>query len=48
MRNPFLPEDLEESFKGQSLVAMKIVIKDSKDEVLDSVTVERIVGDLSK
>jgi Prokaryotic N-terminal methylation motif len=43
-----LPEDVEESIEGQSLVAMKIVIKDNNDIVLDSVTVERIVGDLSK
>lgn len=43
-----LPEDVEESFDGKTLVAMRIVIKDKDDRTLDSVTVERIVGELGK
>ncbi len=43
-----LPEGVEESADGQTLVAMRIVIKDKNDKILDSVTVERIIGDLDK
>ena len=43
-----LPDDVEESTNGQTLVAMRVVIKDKDDKILDSVTVERIIGDLDK
>jgi prepilin-type N-terminal cleavage/methylation domain-containing protein len=43
-----LPEDVEESYGGQTLVAMKVVVKDKKGKTLDSATVERIIGDLQK
>jgi hypothetical protein len=43
-----LPDDAEESHGGKALVAMRIVLKDNDDKILDSVTVERIVGDLNK
>lgn len=43
-----LPDDVDESYGGKSLVAMRIVIKNNDDKILDSVTVERIVGDLNK
>ena len=43
-----LPDGVEESFNGKSLVAMRVVIKNNDDKILDSVTVERIVGDLDK
>jgi len=43
-----LPEDVEESFGGKSLVAMRVVLKDNDDKIIDSATVERIVGDLNK
>ena len=43
-----LPDDVEETFDGKSLVAMRIVLKDNDDKILDSVTVERIAGDLNK
>ncbi len=43
-----LPDDVEESHGGKALVAMWVVLKDNDDKILDSVTVERIVGDLNK
>ena len=43
-----LPDDIEESHGGKSLVAMRVVLKNNDDKILDSVTVERIVGDLDK
>ena len=43
-----LPEDVEESYGGKALVAMRVVLKDNDDKILDSVIVERIVGDLNK
>lgn len=43
-----LPDGVEESTDGQTLVAMRVVVKDKDDKILDSVTVERIIGDLDK
>lgn len=43
-----LPDDVDESYGGKSLVAMRIILKDNDDKIIDSVTVERIVGDLNR
>jgi type II secretory pathway pseudopilin PulG len=43
-----LPDGVEESADGQTLVAMRVVIKDKDDKTLDSMIVERIIGDLDK
>ena len=43
-----LPEDANSEFNGQRLVAMKVILRDKDGKLLDSVTVERIIGGLDK
>ena len=43
-----LSDGVEESHGGKSLIAMRVVLKNSDDKTLDSVVVERIIGDLNK
>ena len=43
-----LPEDVNSELSGQRLVAMKVILRDKDGKLLDSVTVERIIGGLDK